>query len=118
MQLRPGGACPDRQPSIPDSDPDSDQTKALRALTRAREDLVRTRVGLANPLRDQLPCFWPGASKVAVDASSRLPMQIGDPATFLAGPALGDKRVSEPALAPGSTAGPPRHGRLANGGPG
>ena len=28
--------------------PDSDQTKALRALTRAREDLVTHRVALAN----------------------------------------------------------------------
>src|ERR1700729_3848067 len=37
--------------------PDSDQTKALRSLTRAREGLVRTRVGLANQLRDQLACF-------------------------------------------------------------
>jgi Transposase len=44
--------------------PDSDQTKALRSLTRAREGLVRTRIGLANQLRDQLACFWPGASKV------------------------------------------------------
>ena len=34
--------------------PDSDRTKALRAMTRAREGLVRTRVGLANQLRDQL----------------------------------------------------------------
>ena len=50
--------------------PDSDQTKALRAMTRAREDLVRTRVALANQLRDELACFWPGASKVfcAVDS--------------------------------------------------
>ncbi|MGZ6725616.1 MAG: IS110 family RNA-guided transposase [Solirubrobacteraceae bacterium] len=50
--------------------PDSDQTKALRALTRAREDLVRTRIGLANQLRDELARFWPGASKVfcAVDS--------------------------------------------------
>ena len=50
--------------------PDSDRTKALRALTRAREDLVRTRVALANQLRDELACFWPGASKVfcAVDS--------------------------------------------------
>jgi transposase len=48
----------------------SDRTKALRALTRAREDLVRTRVALANQLRDELACFWPGASKVfcAVDS--------------------------------------------------
>jgi transposase len=28
--------------------PDSDQTKALRAMTRARDSLVRTRIGLAN----------------------------------------------------------------------
>jgi transposase len=50
--------------------PDSDRTKALRALTRAREDLVRSRVALANQLRDELACFWPGASKVfcAVDS--------------------------------------------------
>ena len=45
-------------------EPDSDQTKALRAITRARDSLVRTRIGLANQLRDQLACFWPGASKV------------------------------------------------------
>jgi transposase len=44
--------------------PDSDRTKALRAMTRARESLVRTRIGLANQLRDQLACFWPGATKV------------------------------------------------------
>jgi transposase len=51
-------------------EPDSDGTKALRALTRAREDLVGTRVALANQLRDQLACFWPGASRVfcAVDS--------------------------------------------------
>jgi transposase len=41
--------------------PDSDQTRALRALTRAREDLVQARVELANQLRAQLEAFWPGA---------------------------------------------------------
>ena len=45
-------------------EPDSDETKALRAMTRARDSLVRTRIGLANQLRDQLATFWPGASKV------------------------------------------------------
>ena len=51
-------------------EPDSDQTTALRAMTRARDGLVRTRVGLANQLRDQLATFWPGAGKVfcAVDS--------------------------------------------------
>jgi len=41
--------------------PDRDETKALRALTRAREDLVGARVELANQLRAQLQAFWPGA---------------------------------------------------------
>jgi transposase len=42
--------------------PDSDETKALRALTRSREDLVGTRVALANRLRSELEAFWPGAA--------------------------------------------------------
>jgi transposase len=50
--------------------PDSDQTKALRALSRAREDLVGHRVALANELRAQLECFWPGAAKVFADVDS------------------------------------------------
>ena len=41
-------------------EPDSDQTKALRALTRAREDLVGTRTALTNQLRAELERFWPG----------------------------------------------------------
>jgi transposase len=41
-------------------EPDSDETKALRALTRAREDLVTARVALANQLRAELERFWPG----------------------------------------------------------
>jgi transposase len=41
--------------------PDSGETKALKALTRAREDLVGVRVELANQLRAQLEAFWPGA---------------------------------------------------------
>jgi transposase len=50
--------------------PDSDQTKALRALSRAREDLVEHRVALANELRAQLECFWPGAAHVFADVDS------------------------------------------------
>ncbi|MGZ6576028.1 MAG: IS110 family transposase [Solirubrobacteraceae bacterium] len=41
-------------------EPDSDQTKALRALTRAREDLVQARVALSNQLHAELGRFWPG----------------------------------------------------------
>ena len=53
-------------------EPDSDRTKALRAMTRARDSLVRTRVGLANQLRDQLASFWPGASKVFFSVDSQI----------------------------------------------
>jgi len=52
--------------------PDSDQTKALRALTRSREDLVRTRIVLANQLRDQLACFWPGATRVFCSVDTKI----------------------------------------------
>jgi len=50
--------------------PDSDQTKALRALSRAREDLVGHRVAIANELRAQLECFWPGAARVFAEVDS------------------------------------------------
>ena len=50
--------------------PDSDETKALRALSRAREDLVQTRVALANQLRAELERFWPGAAVIFADVDS------------------------------------------------
>jgi transposase len=51
-------------------EPDSDETKALRALTRAREDLVEQKVALANQLRAQLDAFWPGAKEIFADVDS------------------------------------------------
>jgi transposase len=50
--------------------PDSEETRALRALTRAREDLVRTQVALANQLRAELEAFWPGAARIFADVDS------------------------------------------------
>jgi hypothetical protein len=50
--------------------PDGDQTKGLRALTRAREDLVATRVALANQLRTELERYWPGAAVIFKDIDS------------------------------------------------
>jgi transposase len=41
-------------------EPDCDDTKAIRALTRAREDLVAARTGIVNQLRAELERFWPG----------------------------------------------------------
>jgi transposase len=53
-------------------DPDSDNTKALRALTRAREDLVGTRTALSNQLRAELERFWPGPVGLFTDLYSRI----------------------------------------------
>jgi transposase len=50
--------------------PDSDQTRALRTLTRAREDLVEQKVALANQLRAQLDASWPGAARVFCEVDS------------------------------------------------
>jgi hypothetical protein len=83
--------------------PDSDRTKALRALTRSRQDLVRTRIA-ANQLRDQLACFWPGASKVFNAVDSKIAL------AFL-------RRYPTPANAPsptnpGNPGAPPSAGRV------
>ena len=51
-------------------EPDSDQTKALRALTRAREDLVQTKVALTHQLRAELERFWPGPVGLFKDLDS------------------------------------------------
>ena len=53
-------------------EPDLDETKALRALTRAREDLVSARVALANQLRAELERFWPGPVGLFADIDSAI----------------------------------------------
>lgn len=50
--------------------PQSDEIRALRALVRGRDDLVATRVQLANQLRSLLESFWPGASAVFAEVDS------------------------------------------------
>jgi transposase len=50
--------------------PDRDDTRALRALTRAGEDLVASRVGLRNQLRAELERSWPGAARLFFDLDS------------------------------------------------
>jgi len=50
--------------------PQSDSIRALRALVRARDDLVATRVALGNQLRSQLEAFWPGAACIFYDITS------------------------------------------------
>jgi len=50
--------------------PLSDETRALRALVRGRDDLVTQRVALANQLRALLERFWPGAAGIFADVDS------------------------------------------------
>lgn len=50
--------------------PNSDETRALRALVRTRDDLVAERVALANQLRALLDSFWPGAATIFADVDS------------------------------------------------
>jgi len=48
----------------------SDDIRALRALVRGRDDLVATRVQLANQLRSLLQSYWVGAAEVFADMDS------------------------------------------------
>ena len=50
--------------------PLADETRALRALVRGRDDLVTQRVALANQLRALLERFWPGAAAIFADVDS------------------------------------------------
>ena len=50
--------------------PQSDSIRALRALVRARDDLVATRVALGNQLHSTLAAFWPGAACIFADITS------------------------------------------------
>lgn len=67
--------------------PSGDETLAVRALVRTREDLVATRVALANRLRAQLQAFWPGAERIFAEVDSPIAL------AFLARyPSPGDAR--------------------------
>lgn len=56
----------------------SDETKALRALVRTRDDLVAERVALANQLRSLLESFWPGAIALFADIDSPIALAFCD----------------------------------------
>lgn len=58
--------------------PQSDEIRALRALVRGRDDLVATRVQLANQLRSLLESFWPGAVEVFADIDSPIALAFID----------------------------------------
>jgi transposase len=73
----------------------SDATRALRAAVRTRDDLVATRVQLANQLRALLESFWPGAAAIFADIASPIALAFLDqyPSPEHAAP-LGEKRLA------------------------
>jgi transposase len=75
--------------------PCSDEIKALRALVRGRDDLVATRIALANQLRSLLEGFWPGAAAIfaAVDSPIALAFLLRYPTPDSAA-RLGEKRLA------------------------
>jgi transposase len=75
--------------------PPSDETRALRARVRARDDLVAHRVGLANQLRSLLESFWPGAAVLFADIDSPISLAfLGSYPTPQSAERLGEKRLA------------------------
>ena len=73
----------------------SDATRALRALVRGRDDLVATRVMLANQLRALVESFWPGAALIFAEIDS--PIALAFLARFptpQSAAHLGEKRLA------------------------
>jgi transposase len=76
--------------------PDSDQTKALRTLTRGREVLVEQRVAVCNQLRAELERFWPAATMIFADLDS--PISLAFLARYpspVDAHGLGEKRLAQ-----------------------
>lgn len=75
--------------------PQSDAILALRALVRGRDDLVATRVEMANQLRSALESFWPGAAAIFADVDSPIALAfVQRYPTPQSAARLGDKRLA------------------------
>jgi transposase len=76
--------------------PPSDDTRALRALVRGRDDLVAQRVAIANQLRALLERFWPGAAVIFADVDSPIALAfLTRYPTPHAAARLGKKRLAQ-----------------------
>ncbi|GAC1380527.1 MAG: IS110 family transposase [Acidimicrobiales bacterium] len=75
--------------------PFSEETRALRAVVRARDDLVEQRVAAHNQLEACLDAFWPGAKAVFADVTSEIALAFLERyPTPGSARALGDKRMA------------------------
>lgn len=76
--------------------PPSDDTRALRALVRGRDDLVAQRLALANQLRALLERFWPGAAAIFADLDSPIALAfLARYPTPHSAARLGEKRLAQ-----------------------
>lgn len=75
--------------------PQRDAIRALRALVRGRDDLVATRVEIANQLRSLLDSFWPGAVAIFADIDSPIALAfVQRYPTPQSAARVGDKRLA------------------------
>lgn len=84
-----------RQHRLVVMEPFSDETRALRAAVRARDDLVAQRVAAHNQLDACLDAFWPGAKAIFADVTSEIALAfLARYPTPGSARALGDKRLA------------------------
>jgi transposase len=84
-----------RQRRLHVATPYSDETRALRVLSRSRTDLVDMRVAAANQLSALLDAHWPGAKAIFADVSSAISLEfLTRYPTPAAAAHLGEKRLS------------------------
>jgi len=84
-----------RQHKLRVLEPFSDQTRALRAVSRARDDLVAQRVAVHNQLEACLDAFWPGAKGIFADTTSDIALAFLERyPTPASARGLGDKRLA------------------------
>lgn len=75
--------------------PFSEETRALRAVVRARGDLVEQRVAAHNQLEACLDAFWPGAKALFADTASEIALAfLARYPTPGSARALGEKRMA------------------------
>jgi transposase len=75
--------------------PYSDETRALRAVVRARGDLVEMRVAATNQLSALLDAHWPGARAIFADVESPISLEfLTRYPTPAAAAHLGEKRMA------------------------
>jgi len=75
--------------------PFTDETRALRAVVRARDDLVGHRVASHNQLKACLDAFWPGAKAIFADVTSEIALAFLERyPTPASAQLLGEKRLA------------------------